>query len=339
MSFLQKFNIDSLRTEFDSILQLFQEIQNKKTEIIHKLDNLKEIYNKLIKENNKKIFLFCLDSFYFQYKTLNIELDNILRFIALINNRMYGDYYKLYNIIILQCTQLNIDTRDVAVDAKKYQPYRDLEQFHEYDLEQIIILHKDILGIITQLLVYSVAKEQKINTYTGDNNIGISILNFINTLEYENTLLREQVTLYVNYVGFFHNSHTAYLQKLNHKIQQFYTEIEDDIINNSSGKTRLKINVCNGLSTTTSNSEYMDLHIQSVAPLNLSNGDNNENTGNSATSGAKIQSFFNSPFIEAATVVPSLDVQPVENAQSAISIVAVDEHVVVVASSNITDTK
>jgi hypothetical protein len=168
-------------------------------------------------------------------------MENIIKFIALINNRMYGDYYKLYNIIILQCAQFNIDTQDIAIDAKKYTPYRDLDQYHEYDLDNIIQLHRDILSIINQLLIYSGNKEQNITQYTDTNNIGISIVNFINTLEYENTLLREQITLYVNYVGFFHNSHTCYLTKLHNKIKGFYSEIEDDIMNNTSEKTRLKI--------------------------------------------------------------------------------------------------
>ena len=150
MSFLQKFNIDSLATNFTAILQLLQDIQTTKREIGEKLNSLKEIYNKLIKENNKKIFLFCLDSFYFQYKILIIEMENINRFISLINNRMYGDYYKLYNIIIIQCGQFNIDTREIASDAKKYPTYRDLEPFHEYDLEHIIGLHADILTVLSQ---------------------------------------------------------------------------------------------------------------------------------------------------------------------------------------------
>lgn len=243
MSFLQKFNIDSLATNFTAILQLLQDIQTTKREIGEKLNSLKEIYNKLIKENNKKIFLFCLDSFYFQYKILIIEMENINRFISLINNRMYGDYYKLYNIIIIQCGQFNIDTREIASDAKKYPTYRDLEPFHEYDLEHIIGLHADILTVLSQLYIHYSNKEQSIHGYNDTANVGISIVNFINTLEYENTLLREQVSLYVNYMTFFHNSQLTYLKNLFTKIRLFYKEIEDDIMNNNSkislGTTRL----------------------------------------------------------------------------------------------------
>lgn len=267
MSLLQKFNIDHLSTGFANILQVFAEIQTKKSEIAEKLTHLKEIYNKLIKENNKKIFLFCLDSFYFQYKVLTIEMDNINRFISLINNRMYGDYYKLYNIIILQCGQFNIDTREIATDSKKYPNYRDLEPFHEYDLEHIIGLHHDILTVLSQLFVHYSNKEHSITGYNETANVGISIVNFIHTLEYENTLLREQASLYVGYVRFFHNSHMSYLTKLGTKINTFYSEIEEDIMNN---KSKMSENGRNSMRLTTPNnfSGFQDAHLHMDDPLN-----------------------------------------------------------------------
>ena len=263
MSLLQKFNIDQLAVGFAAIIQLFGEIQIRKTEIAEKLNYLKEIYNKLIKENNKKIFLFCLDSFYFQYKVLTIEMDNINRFVSLINNRMYGDYYKLYHIIILQCGQFNIDTREISADSKKYPNYRDLEPFHEYDLEHIVGLHGDILTVLTQLFVHYSNKEQSITGYNDTANVGISIVNFIHTLEYENTLLREQVSLYVGYVAFFHNSHSAYLTKLSSKIHVFYREIEDDILNNNSKMTGNTIR----LNTAANCGSFQSTHLDAADPL------------------------------------------------------------------------
>ena len=255
MSLLQKFNIDQLAVGFAAIIQLFDEIQIRKTEITEKLNYLKEIYNKLIKENNKKIFLFCLDSFYFQYKVLTIEMDNINRFVSLINNRMYGDYYKLYHIIILQCGQFNIDTREISADSKKYPNYRDLEPFHEYDLEHIVGLHGDILTVLTQLFVHYSNKEQSITGYNDTANV--------HTLEYENTLLREQVSLYVGYVAFFHNSHSAYLTKLSSKIHVFYREIEDDILNNNSKMTGNTIR----LNTAANFGSFHSTHLDAADPL------------------------------------------------------------------------
>ena len=54
------------------------------------------------------------------------------------------------------------------------------------------------------------------------------------TLCYENTLFREQILLYVNYISFFHSSQHNRLSKLYQRISSFYREIEEDILNNGS---------------------------------------------------------------------------------------------------------
>jgi len=237
MAFIHKFNIETLKTEFRDIIGFYQEIQTKRALIQSKLVELKDIYNTLIKDNNKKIFLFCLDSFYFQYKVLTYEMENLSRYISLINNRMYGDYYKLYNIIILQSSQCNIDTKKIADQLKTYPPYKDLEPFHEYDITDTTNIHQEILVVINQLYSFYNTKETSINDYTGNTKIGISIANFINTLEYENTLIREQISLYIGYVSFFHKSQRTYLTKLLSKIRGFQQEIEEDILVNGRPKT------------------------------------------------------------------------------------------------------
>lgn len=242
MSIIHKCTIDKLKTEFHQILQTYDEIHLQQTSVHEQLVQLKEIYNTLIKNNNKKIFLFCLDSFYFQYKVLNIEMENLTKYISLINNRMYGDYYKLYNIILMQTSQLNIDITALLSDSKKYATYKDLEPFKEYPMQDIQGLHLDILNVITQLYSHYSTKEDNITEYSERTHIGISISNFIDTLEYENTLIREQIGLYFNYIGFFHKSHKTFLAKLLVKVRQFKRDIEEDITMNGSGSGNGSVN-------------------------------------------------------------------------------------------------
>lgn len=232
MSSLHSFNIDRLKNDFQSILILQNEILTKKKVLAEKLAELKIIYNDLVKRNNKKIFLFCLDSFYFQYKTLMIEMENLSRYISLINNRMYGDYYKLYHIILLQTTEASI--QPLMAEFKKYPSYKDLEPYYEYKMSDIIKIHADILRVIHYLHTHFVDKEQSISKYQDTPHVGNSITSFIQTLEYENTLLHEQIGLYINYISFFHVSQTQFLKKLFERIQGFHMEIENDILSNHS---------------------------------------------------------------------------------------------------------
>ena len=230
---LHMFRTDKLRDDFQVLLEINREIVQKKTEISEKLQHLRTIYNGLVKKNGKKIFLFCLDSFFFQYKILTMEMDNITRYMNMINNRMYGEYYKLFNIISMETSENYEEIKALAGEvAKKYPPYKDLDPLHEYDIRATEGIHADILSAIDCLFRNYAAKEQNIHGYSDNSRIGISIVNFIHTLEYENTLLREQVSLYINYISFYHSSQSTYLKKLCLKIQNFQMEIEDEIMIN-----------------------------------------------------------------------------------------------------------
>jgi len=229
MSDTHSFHIEKLRTNFDNIMILKHEIVKIKHMVAEKLKHLKAIYNELLKSNTKKIFLFCLDSFYFQYKTFAIELDNIDRFRVLMNNRMYCDYYKLYNIILANIKDNFTEIRIHDNEVKSFPPYKDLEPFQEYKLEDIKDIHSNILVLINKLYLQSVEKKYNIDHYNEKHHIGFSISNFINTLEFENRLLSEQTSLYINYVSFFHISQKKQLQRLFSKMNEFYKEVDDNI--------------------------------------------------------------------------------------------------------------
>lgn len=221
-------HIAKLKSDFSNIISLKSEITKTKVTVNEKLQHLKTIYGELLKTNSKKIFLFCLDSFYFQYKTFAIEMDNIDRFRILMNNRMYCDYYKLYNIIlntIKEGNEIILDENEI----KSFPVYKDLEPFQEYKVEDINDLHDNILLLINKLHSQSSSKKYNIEHYNEKHRIGFSISNFINTLEYENRLANEQISLYINYLSFFHISQKKQIKRLYSRIQEFLKEVNDNI--------------------------------------------------------------------------------------------------------------
>ena len=223
------FNIEKLKIDFHNIITLKQEIAKTKVIVAENLNQLKNVYNDLIKSNSKKIFLFCLDSFYFQYKSFAMEMDNIDKFRILLNNRMYCDYYKLYNIILSNIKENKIELSIEELELKVYPPYKDLEPFQEYKLEDIKEIHANILYILNALYNECSIKKDTIENYNDNHRIGFSISNFINTLHYENNLLKEQVSLYLNYVSFFHISQKKQLNRLFMRITDFCKEVKDNI--------------------------------------------------------------------------------------------------------------
>lgn len=242
------FTIEKLCLQFQEIQELYIEIQLNQTQIQEKLVKLKNIYNNLIKSNNKKKFLFCLDTFFFQYKVLNIEMDNLNLFTSLINNRIYSDYYKLYNMILLtpiqddvlkpihddvELNKVDVSNTNVNESSKNYPIYKDLEPFYEYPIIYCKSLHEDIIQLINQIFIFYSKKNTEIQEYN-TNQIGLSIDSFINTLEYENALVHEQIVLYIGYIEFFHKTQKDYLTKLLYKMREFHEEVNLDLYGKGS---------------------------------------------------------------------------------------------------------
>lgn len=229
MSSTHTYNIEKLKTNFHNMVAIKKEILKTRVKVTDKLTNLKSVYTDLSKTNNKKIFLFCLDSFFFQYKTFTLEMEHIEKTRSLINNRMYCDYYKLYNIILTHIKENRADLITSEFEFKTYPVYKDLDPFQEYKLNDIREIHENILYLINQLYTQSLSKKGDIDHYNEKHHIGFSISNFLNTLEYENHILKEQISLYINYVSFFHISQKKQLDRLYLRIEDFNKEIEENI--------------------------------------------------------------------------------------------------------------
>ena len=220
--------IDKLKQNFKNIMNLSTDISKVKLKVNNKLDEIKKLYNNVVKCNNKKIFLFCLDSFHFQYKNFKVEAENIDRMRLLINNRMYCDYYKLYNIMIkfMKEQKSNLVLHDID---NSYPIYKDLEPFLEYKTHDIKSIHNNILELVHILYNEIDTNSENITHYNDNNQMGFSISNFLNTLDYENKLLREQIELYVNYLCFFHISQKKQLKSIYSKILEFDKDITDNV--------------------------------------------------------------------------------------------------------------
>lgn len=248
-------HITNLSTNFQDILALHSNIISKRSDLLGKLQDLKNTYNELVKQNTKKLFIFCLDSLFFQYKTLSIEMEDIARYLALINNRMYCDYYKLYKIILEQSTtELNLDVANLSEDFKKYPHYKDLEQFHEYKMNDIIQLHSDILTSLKLLYSNYASKIKTMNEYNSNVSVGISINNFLHTLDHENSGLQEHIHLYINYLEYFHISHNGYLSKILGQVDGISSEIEENVLTTRRTNDTTKSNVAEMRTVLTSSS-------------------------------------------------------------------------------------
>jgi len=218
--------IFNLKNDFLEVKTTVDKIIEIKTSIKLKLAQLKEIHTDLIKENDsKKIFLICLESFHFQYKVMVFDSDNLHRNFLLLTNRAYCDYYNLYNMLYKLFEDYKID----IPTATQHQVYNDLEPFCEYALENIYLVHDNAVELITCLIEKLKENELTIHKYKSKSQSGIRINNFINTLDYDNKILRDQIELYISYCDFFQDTQLKYFTKLLERIKSLQDDINEDV--------------------------------------------------------------------------------------------------------------
>jgi hypothetical protein len=107
--------------------------------------------------------------------------------------------------------------------------YKDLEPFKEYNFNIVLEIHDNILNLFNVLVLLLNNKENDLTIHKSKQNIGLNIDNFVTTFNYHNNIVRENITMFITYIDFFHKTHTKYLNRLNNKIQNILININNDI--------------------------------------------------------------------------------------------------------------
>ena len=141
-------NLLVLKNNFNDIKNLRESSINLMRSLGEKVETLKIIYNELI-ANNLNETDTGLDSLHFQTKLINLELDNYQKTFKIIDNRVYGDYYKLFRKLTKYLNE-NIKNKNITIqfDNKEYQVYKDLNNIQDYDFGSTTEIYNDIIQII-----------------------------------------------------------------------------------------------------------------------------------------------------------------------------------------------
>lgn len=222
-------DITRFSDDFKNILSDINKISNKKDKITEKLVHLKTQYSEMIKTNTKKIFLFCLDSFFYQYKMYSAELDQIESSRKMVNNRMYCEYYKLYGIIVAYLGELNISYENKQDYLKKCPVYKDLEQFAEFDVVDVENIYGNVILLINHLNEQMAKNSIEIENYQIGDKVGFSISNFINTMKNNNLMLSGQIDLFMNYLDFFLSSQCKQYTRIRCRMRELLMEMDENI--------------------------------------------------------------------------------------------------------------
>ncbi|MBI96608.1 hypothetical protein CL656_05630 [bacterium] len=258
---------ENIKIKFTKIKQIRNKIKEKFICIQKVKNGIKENYFNYIKKEQNDFF--GLDSFHFQNKVLDLEFNNMMKLYQFIDNRIYGDYYKLFSQIEIfskkNLKQKQYEKIKELKNIEKYPIYRDLEQFKCYDFDTINNIHQDIIVIIASIKDLYKDNEKLIKEDMKNLSTGLNIDNYIINSQYKNMVLLTTNNKFESYLQVYHKYHYDLLFKFREKLALCYQHI-----NHNPNDERF-FNEGSDNSSVTENMEDELLNAQfSVTPVNNS---------------------------------------------------------------------
>jgi hypothetical protein len=282
--------INTLKKEFDNIKLLNSNICNIFDNLETKISKLKELYNGFLHENHNTLLVFGLDTFKFQNKLIDEEYEYLKNNYNLICNRIYCDYYNLYNIIIKFIMKNDSLEKIHKIAIKeKFEKYDYFNIYKYYNLQLSFDIFQDIINLVNALCDTSKSITNSIKNYNNKKKFGLNINNFIYTYAYKNSVLNEQINLYINYLGFFLRMHLKYFTNYIQKIKAMYIQINEDINFDKEDKKEYLTETETNMKTNNNNIDESQYNLILHSPtLNVDVDNNNFSSSSSSISDIKI---------------------------------------------------
>lgn len=222
-------NLLTLKNNFNDIKNLRESSLNLMKSLGDKIDTLSVIYSELIKNNTDESET-GLDSLHFQMKLIKTELENNQGTFKIIDNRIYGDYYKLFkNLIKFLCENIKNKNLISQFENKDYKVYKDLNSVQNYEFTNTTEIYNDIVQIIDLLQTELTEREHKLAMQKIKRDSGLNIHTLTSKVSYNNNYLKNHITLFTENIETFNSFHKKYLIRFLLKTKLFYGQINNDI--------------------------------------------------------------------------------------------------------------
>ena len=218
---------ENIKIKFAKIKSLRNKIKERFVSIQKIKNEIKENYMSYVQKEKEDFF--GLDSFHFQNKVIELEFQNMLKLYQFIDNRIYGDYYKLFaEIQKFLKTQLKSKQYETIKELKNfeiYPVYKDLDKFKTYDFDTINNIHQDIITILGCVKDIYTEIGRNIKEDMKQLSLGINIDNYIINCQYKNMVLLTTNSKFENYIQVYHKYHFELLTKFGEKLSLCYQHV------------------------------------------------------------------------------------------------------------------
>jgi len=222
----------SVKINFENLLKLRNDIEKTFLLIEEKLSFLKNLYSEIVKTHSHKEYIFGIDSLYFQNKLIENDYSNLKNTLILIDNRVYCEYYSLYNMIkSYGASEFNDNNVKKSVNFNMvFEPYKHLNKDKIYDIVKVKEIHAAIFACINELDTYLTTREYELERDKEHSSQGLNIDNLVHSEIYRNTLMRAKLDMFFKYLQVFHNHHYKYYTRLLAKGNMHLMVVTEDII-------------------------------------------------------------------------------------------------------------
>jgi len=214
---------------FMTIIKIRSDIKTRIEDIEKIKHSIKQNYIECIEKESKNYF--GLDSVHFQNKLIELEFANMLKLYNYIDNRIYGDYYKLFFMMNDYLSDKLLQEQYASIKEMKkkslYPVYKDLDSFKSYDFDTINNIHQDVISIVKKVYEIHGENEEKIKTRQESLYYGINLDNYIINQQHLNQELLMTNNLHRNYICVYHKLHDNILDNFLEKVELFFEQINN----------------------------------------------------------------------------------------------------------------
>jgi hypothetical protein len=192
-------------------------------ELFHRLEEkkkaMKDNYSDLVSSNDSHFF--GLDSFRFQVKLTENELTFLNDQFILIDNRLYCDYYKLYNHVY----DYYVEHLPHGVAKSVFPIYKDLQPTKVYEPELVHKLYRDIILLIHKAYETLDHEHRKRESEKRLTTSGIHIGNYVHNRVFADTLVKTNIQLFEEYLNTYFIYHMTFLVNLKDRLGMFLDHV------------------------------------------------------------------------------------------------------------------
>ncbi len=225
-------DIAQIKKKFDNLLILRADICAIFDILKSKVEVLQKIYLDLVKSHAHKSYVFGIDSFHFQNQLIETEYLNLNNAFKSIDNRVYCEYYNLYQMIQNYARKEIKDDKLIKSVSfnHKFAAYKHLDKDSSYDIKTIKEIHLAIAACIVELESLHTAREAELRNDRHQSELGLNIDNLVYTEMFINHMMKAKIDMFYRYLEVFNEHHVKYFTRLLLKTKLHMGIVNEDIM-------------------------------------------------------------------------------------------------------------